>query len=69
MTIEELQAQLDKVNLAIDAILTGGQEYRFNDGQLDTLVKRGDLETLNNMKQQLEQQINDLNNPGGFYVW
>jgi len=69
MTLEELKARLQKIDNAIDAILTGGQEYRFNDGQLDTLVKRGDLETLNQMRNQTQEAINSIENGGGFYVW
>lgn len=66
-TLSELTEQLTEVKTAISAVLTGGQEYTFNDGQVETAVKRGDLVQLYKMKKDLEFEIDSLNNPGGFY--
>jgi len=64
--VQTLQIQLDQVNQAITVILTGGQEYRFNDGQIESMVRRGDLRQLNLMKKELELEIEGLTSPGGF---
>lgn len=64
-TLAELQSQLAEVNSAISAVLTGAQEYRFNDGQIESWVKRGDLKELRAFKNDLENQINDLTDDGG----
>ena len=69
-TLAELQSQLTEVNTAITAVLTGAQEYRFNDGQIESWVKRGDLKELRFMKNDLETQINDLvDDGGGFHAF
>jgi hypothetical protein len=64
-TLAELQAQLTELNNAISAILQGGQEYRFNEGQIESLVKRGDLSTLYKMKKETLIAIEDLTDEGG----
>ena len=65
-TLSELQTKLTEVETAISAVLTGGQKYQFNDGQIETMVERGDLKQLREMKKELEFQISDLT-PGGYY--
>jgi hypothetical protein len=66
-TLAELQTQLAEVNTAISAVLTGGQEYRFNDGQIESMVKRGDLFQLRQLKKDIEFQIEEQTETGGFY--
>ena len=66
-TLAELQAELAEIKTAISAILTGGQEYKFNDMQVEQSVKKGDLSTLRQMKKDLEWEIYSLSRSGGFY--
>jgi len=47
------QEQLDEVNSAITAIMTGSQEYRIG----HRLLKRGDLNVLKQMRQDLETKL------------
>lgn len=66
-TLAELQVRKTNIENAINAILTGGQEYRFNDGQIETLVKKADLATLQRMLTKTENEIENLTESGGFY--
>ena len=64
-TLAELQATLLEINKAITVILTGSQEYRFNDGQIESLAKRADLATLYRMKKETLLAIEDATDEGG----
>jgi len=65
--LTDLQEQLASVKLAISKVLTGGQEYDFNDMQSQQSVKRADLKDLYQMQRDLEFQIASLDRSGGFY--
>lgn len=67
-TLAELQARKTKLETAIDAVLDGGQEYKINDGMIDTWVRRGDLETLYKELEKVERRINIINNSGSGFV-
>lgn len=56
------QEQLDEVNTAITAILTGAQEYKIG----WRTVRRADLTVLFNMRKDLEDKLNKEN--GGAIV-
>jgi len=59
---------LAEIDAAIIAIATGGQEYKFNDMQVEQWVKKGDLEALRKYQQELEYQIAASEDTGGFYA-
>ena len=67
-TLAELQERKTKLETAIDAVLIGGQEYKINDGMIDTWVRRGDLETLYKELEKVERRINIVNNCGSGFV-
>ena len=66
--ITKKQELLTEIDNAITAILTGGQEYKFNDMQVDQLVKKGDLATLRSFQKQLEMELASQEATGGFYA-
>lgn len=65
--LTDLQDQLAEVKAAISKVLTGGQEYEFNDMQSQQKVERADLKDLYAMQRDLEYQIASLDRSGGFY--
>jgi len=64
--VAELQTRLANVQLAIDAVLNGGQEYKIADGLIDTWMRRGDLDALYREQMRLEKRIARISDPGGF---
>lgn len=65
-TVAELEAKKTKVETAIDKVLEGGQEYKVNDGLIDTWIRRGDLDALYRELARLEKRIARLSDTGGF---
>jgi hypothetical protein len=65
-TVAELQTRLANVQLAIDAVQTGGQEYKIADGLIDTWMRRGDLDALYREQMRLEKRIARISDTGGF---
>lgn len=65
-TLAQLEAQLEKINLAIDAVESGGQDYKINDGLIETWVRRGDLGVLYQERVRLEKRISRISDSGGF---
>lgn len=55
-TIESLQARLDKVNLAIDAAMTG-KSYKIESGQSSRELERQSLKDLLALEQMLLSKI------------
>lgn len=66
--IDDKRAELVKINTAIDIILTGGQDTRIDDTQVEMWVKRADLATLYARQGQLEAYIDRYDRPGGYYA-
>lgn len=65
-TLAELQTRLANVQLAIDAVLNGGQEYKIADGLIDQWMRRGDIDALFREQLRLEKRIGRLSSSGGF---
>ena len=65
-TLAELEARKTKIETAIDKVLEGGQEYKVNDGLIDTWIRRGDLDALYRELARLEKRIARLSDTGGF---
>jgi len=65
--LTELQEELVEIKAAISAILTGSQEYKFNDMQVEQWVRRGDLDTLLKRRKDIQWEIASLDRSGGFY--
>ncbi|MCX7779619.1 MAG: hypothetical protein N2491_01735 [Negativicutes bacterium] len=59
-----LQEQMDQINLAIQKIENGAQEYRIG----NRLIRRGDLATLYRERRQLQQEIAAAENSDGIYT-
>ena len=59
-----LQEQLAQINLAIQKIENGAQEYRIG----SRLIRRGDLATLYRERRQLQQEIAMAESSGGMYA-
>ncbi len=53
MSIDDKQVQLDQINAAISAILTGAQEYSIGSRRL----RRADLRVLYDERRRLENEI------------
>lgn len=66
--IDDKRAELIKINTAIDLILTGGQDTRIDDTQVEMWVKRADISVLYKRQAALEQYIERYDNSGGFYA-
>jgi hypothetical protein len=62
-TLEELQAELTKVNAAYEAAL-GGSEYEIESGDSRRKLKRQSLTALVNRKAELERSIARLSGNG-----
>lgn len=67
-TLAQLETRLANVQAAIAAVQTGGQDYKINDGLIETWVRRGDLRALYEEESRLEKRISRLSDPGGFIV-
>lgn len=65
-TLAELEARKAKIETAIDAVLSGGQEYKVNDGLIDNWIRRGDLDILYRELAKIEKRIARLSDSGGF---
>lgn len=63
-TVEQLEARLANVRLAIDAALTG-KSYRINSGGSERELQRQSLKDLQAMEQSLERQISRLQGGSG----
>ena len=66
--ITKKQTLLNEVDQAISFILTGGQEYKLSDQQVEQMVKQGDLNALRNLQKQLEMELASYESTGGFYA-
>lgn len=62
--IEELRAQLAQINVAIEKIENGAQEYGIGNRKL----RRGDLSALYKERRQLKTEIAYHENSGGVYA-
>ena len=62
--MNELKQQLAQINLAIEKIETGAQEYNVGSRSL----KRGDLSALYSERRRLKQEIASLESNGGMYA-
>lgn len=67
-TLAQLETRLANVQAAIAAVQSGGQDYKINDGLIETWVRRGDLRALYEEEARLEKRISRLSDSGGFIV-
>lgn len=64
MTEVELIAIIEKIDTAIEAAITG-QSYTLDTGQSRQTVNRQDLGKLKDLRDDYQDELDDLTNPGG----